>query len=270
MFNKYRRWIWLAAALIVAYQGVKYFGRWGAEQLECNVAELPAETLPGAGPLRIAFISDVHNNRGMLDEAIGMIEAAKPDLIIFGGDFIAVDERIMRTRKHMDLLRRLKEIAPTYGILGNMDYERLEQVTRIFATAGVPLLRNQAVDWTAPSGKTIRIIGLGEWNEGDEAPDACMKPTGQEELPVLLLSHDPESRHLLDAYDWDLMLSGHVHGGQIGIPFTRHFISFRSDMVSGCYPYGENRHVFVTRGVGATWGMRYFCPPEVSIIDIKP
>ena len=264
-----RRWIWIIAALALIYYGTKWFGQWGASQLECNTTELPAETLPGAGPLRIAFISDLHNSKDMLEKAVDMIEAAKPDLTVYGGDFIALDERTKRTRKYIEELRRLKAIAPTYAILGNMDYERLEPVARILTTAGVPILRNQAVDWTAPNGSTIRIIGLGDWNEGDENPDACMKPDGQEEHPVLLLSHDPESRQLLDAYDWDLMLSGHVHGGQIGIPFTRHFISFRSDMVSGCYPYGENRHVFVTRGVGATWGMRFFCPPEVSIIDIK-
>lgn len=134
--------------------------------MECNVAELPAETLPGAGPLRIAFISDVHNNRGMLDEAIGMIEAAKPDLIIFGGDFIAVDERIMRTRKHMDLLRRLKEIAPTYAILGNMDYERLEQVTRIFATAGCPCCATRR--WTGPH-RAARPSASSAWESGTRA-----------------------------------------------------------------------------------------------------
>lgn len=264
-----RRWLWIIAALAVVYSGVKLFGLWGASQLECNTTELPAETLPGAGPLRIAFISDIHNSKDMLAKAVDMIEAAEPDLIVYGGDFIALEERTMRTRKYIDELRRLKAIAPTYAILGNMDYERLEPVARILETAGVSILRNRAVDWTAPNGSTIRIIGLGDWNEGDENPDACMKPDGQEEHPVLLISHDPESRQLLDAYDWDLMLSGHVHGGQIGIPFTRHFISFRSDMVSGPYPYGERRHVFVTRGVGSTWGIRFFCPPEVSIIDIK-
>ena len=264
-----RRWFWIIAALAVVYYGTKWFGQWGASQLECNTTELPADTLPGAGPLRIAFISDLHNSKAMLEKAVDMVEAAKPDLIVYGGDFIALEERTKRTRKYIDELRRLKAIAPTYAILGNMDYERLEPVARILETAGVPILRNWAVDWTAPNGSTIRIIGLGDWNEGDENPDACMKPDGQEEHPVLLLSHDPESRALLDAYDWDLMLSGHVHGGQIGIPFTRHFISFRSEMVSGLYPYGEHRHVFVTRGVGSTWGIRFFCPPEVSIIDIK-
>ncbi|MDO5450437.1 MAG: phosphodiesterase YaeI [Akkermansia sp.] len=265
-----KRLLWLAAALVFLYYCTKWFGQWGAGQLECNTLELPAESLPGAGPLRIAFVSDVHNNRALFKEAVDMVELAKPDLIIYGGDFIMVSERFMRTRKPIEELRRLGSIAPTFAILGNQDYEKLEQVERVFKTAGIPLLRNQALDWTAPSGQEIRIIGLGDYNEGDEAPAQCMKPQGQEDKPVLLLSHDPESRWLLRQYDWDLMLSGHTHGGQLGIPFTEHYISLRSSMPAGSYAFEDNRRVIVTRGVGSIWGMRFFCPPEINIIDIKP
>lgn len=44
----------------------------GASQLECNTTEPPAEPLPGAGALRIAFISDLHNSKGMLEKAVDM------------------------------------------------------------------------------------------------------------------------------------------------------------------------------------------------------
>lgn len=91
-----------------------------------------------------------------------------------------------------------------------------------------------------------------------------------DDVPVLLLSHDPESRELLADYHWHLMLSGHTHGGQLGVPFTepRRFISLRSDMPAGLYSFDRGRRIFVTRGVGSTMGMRFFCPPEVNIIDI--
>lgn len=267
-----KKWFFCLVAtllLYAGYKGTEAFGQWGAEQLECNRVELPASALPGAGPLRIALLADVHNSRGLLDTCIDHIEAARPDLIIFGGDFIMVSQRFMRTRWAVEALRRLRSIAPTYAILGNQDYEKLEQVERVFATAGVPILRNRALDWTTPSGATLRIIGLGDWNEGDEAPASCMLPAGQEKAPVLLLSHDPESRWLLRRYDWDLMLSGHTHGGQAANPLTGEYISFRSSMPAGAYTFEGNRHVFVTRGVGSIWGMRFFCPPEVNIIDIK-
>lgn len=258
----------LAILLIAGYTGARFFGSWGAAQLECNTVQLPAETLPGAGPLRIAFLADLHNDKELFTTCINHIEAARPDLIIFGGDFIMVNDRFMRTRWAVEGLRRLRSIAPTYAILGNQDYEKQEQVERVLATAGVPLLRNQAIDWLTPTGSTLRIIGLGDWNEGDDAPATCMQPTGQEEHPVLLLSHDPESRWRLRGYDWDFMLSGHNHGGQLGNPFTGEYISFRSSMPAGLFHFEGSRRVFVTRGVGSTFGMRFFCPPEINIIDI--
>lgn len=263
--------IWILAALLVfgAYKGVEYFGKWGAAQLECNHVQLPAAALPGAGPLRIALLADLHNNRELFPQCIDHVAEAKPDLIIIGGDFIMVNERFMRTRWAVEGLRKLRSIAPTYAILGNQDYEKLEQVERVYASAGIPLLRNKSIDWTTPSGSTLRIIGLGDWNEGDEAPATCMQSAGQAPHPVLLLSHDPESRWLLRSFDWDLMLSGHTHGGQAANPFTGAFISFRSSTPAGLYDFEGNRHVFVTRGVGSTWGMRFFCNPELNIIEVN-
>ena len=273
MFRKKKIRHYLLLLLLLAFIcgiGGKYFGEHSARQLQCNHVQLPAGTLPGAGSLKIAFFSDVHNNPELLKQAVEYIEAAKPDLIIFGGDFIMVNDRFMRTRWAVEGLRKLRSIAPTFAILGNQDYEHLEQVQRVFDTAGVPILRNQAVNWTTPGGSTLRIIGLGDWNEGDEAPATCMQPAGQESAPVLLLSHDPESRWLLRRYDWDLMLSGHNHGGQISNPITGEYISFRSSMPAGLFDFEENRRVFVTRGVGSILDMRFFCPPEVNIIEIQP
>ncbi len=267
--SKLRKWILAALLLLGSYKGVELFGNWGAGHLECNHLQLPAEALPGAGPLRIALLADLHNDKELFAECIAHITAARPDLIIFGGDFIMVDDRFMRTRWAVEGLRKLRSIAPTYAILGNQDYEKLEQVQRVFDTAGVPILRNRAIDWHTPTGSILRIIGLGDWNEGDDTPATCMQAAGQSPHPVLLLSHDPESRWRLRRYDWDLMLSGHTHGGQAANPFTGDFISFRSSMPAGLYDFEGNRRVFVTRGVGSTWGMRFFCNPELNILEVN-
>ena len=267
--KKLRKWlISLSALALLCGVGAKYFGEHSAKQLQCNHLQLPASALPGAGPLKIAYFADLHNNPELFAQAIDHIAAAKPDIILFGGDLVMAHERFMRTRWAVNGLRQLRSIAPTFAILGNHDYEKLEQLERVYATAGIPLLRNQGIDWATPGGTTLRIIGLGDWNEADEAPASCLQPAGQEERPVLLLSHDPESRWLLRAYDWNLMLSGHTHGGQLGNPFTGASISFRSSMPAGLFPFEGNRHVFVTRGVGAIMGMRFLSPPEVNIIEV--
>ncbi len=269
--RNFRRY--LAAGIIctvVLGSVVVHYGKKTAEKLECNYLQLPEEALPGAGPVRIAFVSDIHNTPALFDKAIEQIRNAKPDLILLGGDYIMVNQRFMRTRWMINGLRALAEIAPVYAILGNQDYEKLGQLERVMQTAEIPLLRNEARNWETPTGGTVCIVGLGDWNEGDEDPHSCMLPVGEEESAVLLLSHDPESRWLLRQYDWDLMLSGHTHGGQIGNPFKEptQFISFRSSMPAGLFDFEGGRSVFVSRGVGSICGMRFFCPPEINIIDI--
>lgn len=263
-----RRYLLLVFLLVLGVKIVQWAGEREAQRLECVQASLPAETLPGCGKLRIALLTDVHNDPLLFHRAIAMVRKAEPDLIIFGGDLVMAHERFMRTRWAVEGFRKLKDIAPCYAILGNHDYEKLEQVERVLDTAGIPLLRNEAIDWQTPSGKSITIIGLGDWNEGDEAPAACMKADGQEDKPVLLLSHDPESRWLLRRYDWNLMLSGHTHAGQLGNPFTGEYISLRSSMPAGLFDFEGDRYVYVSRGIGSILHMRFFCRPEVSILDI--
>lgn len=265
--NRYR-YVALSLVVFLCYQVLCAIGGRGAATLECNTTHLPAEALPGTGPLCIAFVADIHNNPTQLREALAMLQQQKPDLIVLGGDLVNAYERFMRTRWAVSSLQELAALAPTYAILGNHDYEKQEQVERVYHTAGVKLLRNEALDFPTPGGATLRIVGLGDWNEGDEAPQRCMSAAGAETKPVLLLSHDPESRWLLQEYDWDLMLSGHNHGGQLGIPFTDIYLSFRSSMPAGLFDFGKGRRIFVSRGIGSVMNMRFFCPPEVNILRI--
>lgn len=267
-----RRYLTLFLAVVLILFGICRYGAWETRQLECNYTTLPAEALPDAGPLRIAYVSDIHNNPQILQRCIEYLRSADPDVIILGGDYVTAEQRFRRTRWLVQGLRSMKEIAPVFATLGNHDYEKLEQVERVFQTADVPLLRNEARCWDTPAGRTLCIVGLGDWNEGDEYPDTCLLDSGTEEMPVLLVSHDPESRWLLRGYDWNLMLSGHTHGGQLGIPFTspRQYVSFRSSMPAGLYDFENGKRVFVSRGAGTILGMRFFCRPEINIIDIVP
>lgn len=263
-----RFYVSATAAICLAYCCVTKFGAWGASSISKENITITAPSLDEMGPLKIAFFSDIHNDEALLKDTIDILKTEKPDLVIFGGDLVYVPARFTRTKWAVNGFRELCNIAPTYAILGNHDYEKQEQVERVFLSAGVKLLRNEAIDWTTPTGKVIRIVGLGDHNEGDEEPAKCMAAKGEEDKPVLLLAHDPESRKNLGDYEWDLMLAGHTHGGQLRIPFTDNYISFRSEMPAGLFDYENGRKIYVTRGTGAILGMRFFCTPEVSIITI--
>ena len=267
--NKYR-YVTLALGALLCKCTAEITGGMWANSLECNTTTLPAKALPGAGAMRIALITDLHNDPDRMKKVVAEIEKQKPDLILFGGDLITAEERFHRSRWAVAGFRKLVDIAPTFAVLGNHDYEKQEQVERVYSTAGVTLLRNQSVDWQTPGGGKLKLVGLGDWNEGDEKPQLCLTPKGKEDSAVLLLSHDPESRWLLRDYDWDLMLSGHNHGGQLGIPFTEIYLSFRSSMPAGLFEFEDGRQVLVSRGVGSILNMRFFCTPEINIIEIAP
>ncbi len=269
LHRQLHRYALLALIAWVGYWLVSWVGGWEASRLEFKRIELPAPALPGAGGLRIAFLSDIHDSKDLVKECVEYIEAEKPDLIIYGGDLATAGSRFKRTRWAVEAFRRLVAVAPTFAVLGNHDYEKLDEVTRIYELAGVRLLRNERAFFLTPGGDTIIIAGLGDWNEGDEQPERCLAPAGSAEPGgVLLISHDPESRDLLRGYAWNLMLAGHTHAGQIGNPFTGKAICLRSDMPVGLFDW-EGRRIYVTPGVGSIMGMRFFSRPGMEIIEIK-
>ncbi len=267
--RRLHRYLLLGLAALLGVVLLSQLGGYYASRLEFRRVELPASALPGAGELRIAFLSDVHLNKELMEQCVEWVEEQRPDLIIFGGDLVRADGRFMRTRWAVQLFERLVAVAPTFAVLGNHDYEKFDEVTRVYETAGVRLLRNERFTWQTPQGGRLDIVGLGDWNEGDEAPARCLAPQGTEgAAPVLLISHDPESRHLLGDYHWQLMLSGHTHAGQLGNPFTGEAISLRSDMAGGLFEW-EGRRILVSPGVGSILGMRFFNHPGMELIEMR-
>ena len=86
---------------------------------------------------------------------------------------------------------------------------------------------------------------------------------------VVLLAHNPDSKDILGAYPWDLMLSGHTHGGQVIVPFDGPRFAPVEDKryVAGLKPWGT-RQIHVSRGVGNVGGVRFRCRPEVSLLSV--
>src|SRR5262249_37650628 len=84
---------------------------------------------------------------------------------------------------------------------------------------------------------------------------------------VILLSHNPDSKDALDSFPWELMLSGHTHGGQVVFPLLGPVFAPVADKryVEGLKPW-QDRQLHVTRGIGSIRGIRFLCRPEVSML----
>lgn len=234
--------------------------------------------LPGLpAPLRLLHISDLHASifvpLAMIDHAITLGLAAKPDLICITGDFVT-RARPYDSDAYPSILRRLSHAAPTFAVLGNHDGGRwaaldfgdatTTSVRSILDRAGIQLLHNRAATF-----QSLTLIGVGDLWAGEIDAHPVFRrlpPQGTR----ILLSHNPDSKDVLGVYPWHLMLSGHTHGGQVIIPFDgpRFAPVIDKRYVAGLKPWLD-RQIHVTRGVGNVGGMRFRCRPEVSMLVLN-
>ncbi len=242
-------------------------------EVRCPVKGLRAD-------LRLLHISDLHASpevaNSFIEHAIATGLSTKPDLICVTGDFITgiggFDENwLVRT------LSRLPAQAPTFGVLGNHDggewsgwvggYQTTSNVRRILERSGIQLLanRNLVLD---RRGAPLQLVGVGDLWSGDlQAVEAFQGAA--DDLPTLLLAHNPDSKALVEQESWNLMLSGHTHGGQVVVPGVGLSPApvWDKRYVAGLKPW-QDRWIHVSRGVGNVRGVRFNCRPEVTMVHL--
>ncbi len=248
--------------------------------LEVHQEQLNPEIFRSRVPMKILHLSDFHASHVVpyhfIGEAVDLGIAQQPDLICLTGDFIS--SRLKNPAKYIRIFSKLSAVAPTYACFGNHDggawvsrycggYKDLTPMKMLLAASHVHVLLNQQ-DVVSIGEQECEIIGLGDPWTGDFAPEKVLETTRKEQRPLIVLSHNPDNKDELVRYDWDLMLCGHTHGGQLKIPFTggTPFAPVRDHrFVEGLHVW-RNRHIHITRGVGNLHGLRFNCRPQVSIL----
>ena len=235
---------------------------------------------PAGRPIRILHLSDFHASLlvplSMIHHAITAGLAEKPDLICLTGDFIT-HRQDFDADEYAAALRRLSAAAPTFAVLGNHDGGEWASrhlgnrdhrtVDRILEDGGVELLHNRSA-MPEVRGEGINLVGVGDlWSDEIDAERAFREVRSGR--PTVLLAHNPDSKDELRRNRWDLMLSGHTHGGQIIIGFdgARYAPVEDKRYVAGLKSWGT-RQIHVTRGVGNIAGVRFRCRPEASVLTV--
>jgi uncharacterized protein len=271
-----------AAAGAVAAAGAGVYSRWLEPRwLEVTQHRLALNPAPDARPLKLLHLSDLHASRyvplAYISAAIATGLALKPDLICVTGDFVTCAEAV--PDGYAQVLRALPEAAPTFASLGNHDgglWTRRRggaasnaSVLGLLAAAGIPCLDNALTELSL-HGRRVQLAGLGDLWNNDCDPHKTFGPSGAGSRPPrVLLSHNPDTKTLLRAHDWNLMLSGHTHGGQIGLPvLARRFAPVADkNFLSGLHRW-EDRWIYVSKGVGAHLGVRFACRPEITLLTL--
>jgi predicted MPP superfamily phosphohydrolase len=186
------------------------------------LAPHPRGTHRDARPLSIVQISDPHLGPFMsvarLRDIAARAVAAQPDLIFLTGDFLTMESQ----RDPALLLEALSPLRAyagrSFACFGNHDHEAPEIVGRALRENGIELLVDAAAEVETPVGP-VQIIGM-DWRRRDRAQHlarvTAAHPRRAGAMRIVLL-HDPGAfRHLPDG-SADLVLSGHTHGGQVGL-----------------------------------------------------
>jgi predicted MPP superfamily phosphohydrolase len=251
--------------------------------LEVAEVRLDPVRFPAPRGLRILHLSDLHLgphvSLGFIEEAVELGLAQRPDLIALTGDFVT--GRLREAAAYAAVLRRLANAAPTFACLGNHDaivaagpvgeVARTAAVVGLLRAAQVGVLVNETCE-VAVRGGRVRVSGLGDLWTKQNHPARCLTPLrglGREPLAHLLLNHNPDARAATMAYHWDLMLSGHTHGGQVGVPGVSEWLAPVKDKshIEGLQSRA-GRLIYITRGVGSLYGVRFWSRPQVSLLVV--
>jgi predicted MPP superfamily phosphohydrolase len=141
-------------------------------------------------------------------------------------------------------------------------------VRELLGRAGVTLLHN-AAETLRVRGRAVTLVGLGDMWAGELQPALAFDGPDANGGLRIVLAHNPDAKEALREYAWDVLLSGHTHGGQVKLPFVGPLLLPIRDrrFAEGLHRW-EGRWVYVTRGVGNLHGIRFNCPPEVALLTV--
>lgn len=263
--------LFCAAVLFLLYQS--------NTQLDTEEISVSAPGLPEAfRGFRIVLLSDGHGAQFGKDNRVllAAVQAAKPDLIVYTGDLI---DDAAQIEALPPLLRGLSAIAPAYYVSGNHEWAVREMNTlfSLLTRCGVTPLRNTYVPLTR-NGETIFLCGIDDPNgpADQKTPEALHQELTEREGDCfsILLAHRNNRFPTYAACGFDLVLSGHGHGGVIRLPFTDGLIGTNKRLfptyTSGLYSLGTSQLV-VSRGLGNVGRtFRLLNRPHIPVIILTP
>lgn len=235
--------------------------------------------------LRIVQLTDLHSYQFGKDNErlIKRIIAQAPDLIFMTGDMLNGYEE--RTDILCDLVKELGEVAPIYVSYGNHEKEYMDTfgeedcLKDALQAAGAVVLEQEYVDIEV-NGTELRIGGLYgyvlDYDFQDGTEQRFMEQFVETDRMKLLLAHIPEGLLLwksMETWEVDLIFSGHVHGGQIRIPFIGGLYDpeegYFPTYTKGMFTLG-NSTMILSAGLGSSHGIpRVNNIPEIVVCEIE-
>jgi predicted MPP superfamily phosphohydrolase len=226
------------------------------------VSGLP-EALSG---LKVGFLTDTHRSASvphlLIDAAVQLLVAERPDLIVLGGDYISFGDRTF-AQAAAQALASLNAPHGVFAVLGNHDDDR--DVPAALAERGIEVLKDARTRLTV-RGEALDLIGIRYWTR--RVADIAKLARGAAPASILI-AHTPSRLAEAASLGLPLMLSGHTHGGQVVLPGLGAVAARAFPVIAG-EGRRDNTVAFVSRGVGTVYlPVRLNCAPEVAVLTLK-
>ena len=235
--------------------------------------------LCGGAALRVVHLTDLHLEDGAdaawLRRLVRIVNAQRPDIICFTGDFACRRARFSTAERYCEILRGLCAGHGKFAVTGNHDIlGAAGKAPQLIRRAGFTLLQNEAVR-VVISGQNVDILGLSTMKYATPAAAKRRFPLRGERPGAafrLGLVHEPAAVQLLPEGWAGLILAGHTHAGQLHVPRLE-----RLWLPKGSGPYEHGLYqtpagpLYVSAGLGESGPrMRLCAPREAAVFNIRP
>lgn len=273
--RKKHRWILPVLAILVALALIALDERLILRTYTVESPKLTAE-------VRLAVVTDFHSSDNA-DDVAAMVASCAPDAVLLVGDLFDDDTQNRPMERTLSLMRQLSAQYPCYYVSGNHEAWTGEMDTLYQQTeeAGVTVLRMSSEVLTV-RGQRIALCGITDPYEMvfSGAPDTeerlrqAMENVDSADFTVLL-AHRPELLAKYAQFPFDLVVSGHAHGGQVRIPGALNGLyapnqGWFPKLAGGAYTQ-DGTTLIVSRGLAVRTRLpRIFNRPEVVLVRCVP
>ena len=278
-----RKFIVITCVIILIISGLLLYSRFIATS-GLNVKEYKVindKIIDEYHGLKIVHLSDIHFGSTItendLDHLVNKVNELNPDIVVITGDII--DERISYDKNILiDYLKKIQSKLGKFAISGNHDLP-LDDFNSIVEESGFTNLDNTYKLIYANSNKPIIISGISS-NYSDSSNidtktakfDNYIANLTDDIKPIysILLIHEPDFIDSLNIDNYDLILAGHSHGGQVKLPLIKKLYT----------PYGAKKYydeyykvnqtdLYISSGLGTSkLKFRLFNRPSINFYRI--
>ena len=237
------------------------------------------DDFPEKERVRFALVTDLHSCRygENMEKLVDLLDSAHPDAVLLAGDIF--DDKRPNVYTKMFLVQIVKKY-PCFYATGNHEFmsRKVREIKSYLREIGVTVLAGDCAE-TEIKGRIFDICGVDDpvriwgniWLRNITNAYAKTNP----EHFRILISHRPELVKVYSRFAFDMVVSGHAHGGQWFIPLLGRGVlapnqGFFPKYVNGLYKLANGTHLVVSRGLAREKAPypRFGNHPQIVLIEL--